>query len=359
MKFLTFFFLLFPTFAMALEVDEKLTVRILKTSESKKTVMLNRGTEDGLVEGDHAKMIVTAGIVARAVCVKVAPTRSVWSVYRLVNADFIVNDSVMSIKITPPVKITKDESQALVQEDTPVTAATGDVTNLGIPLADGAQDLTNPEEKLNQAELKALETESIPSSIVEKNLEVYGFLNISGMTANSKTNIGDQSFNNSQSFHHIGLGLEYYPLREREWYSHFSLIGEASIMKQDSQAYNGAGITNDLNEFGLGVNWHPTKLPSTANEFIPYLHTSYNLGTAHSTYTSGSNLGTKDLSASGSTNGFSIGGGYKFFTYKGYGARFLVDYYMRSEKYQQDDLSNTHNKKVGGPRLMFAVSYRF
>jgi len=46
--------------------------------------------------------------VARGVCVKVSPTRSVWSIYRLVNADFIVNDSVMTLKMTPPVKITKD-----------------------------------------------------------------------------------------------------------------------------------------------------------------------------------------------------------------------------------------------------------
>src|SRR6476469_843304 len=98
--------LLYSLSAFSLEVAEKLTVRILKTSESRKTVMLNRGTEDGLVEGDHARFLVTAGIVARAVCVKVAPTRSVWSIYRLVNADFLVNDSVMTIKITPPVKIT-------------------------------------------------------------------------------------------------------------------------------------------------------------------------------------------------------------------------------------------------------------
>ncbi len=71
--------LLVPFMAQALEVDEKLTVRILKTSESKKTIMINRGTEDGLVEGDHAKFIVTAGIVARAVSVRVSPTRSLLS----------------------------------------------------------------------------------------------------------------------------------------------------------------------------------------------------------------------------------------------------------------------------------------
>ena len=115
MKIFYLLLILISFSASALEVDEKLTVRILKTSESKKTIMINRGIEDGLAEGDHARFLVTAGIVARAVVVRVSPTRSVWSIYRLVNADFLVNDSVMTIKITPPVKVTKDESQMLVK----------------------------------------------------------------------------------------------------------------------------------------------------------------------------------------------------------------------------------------------------
>lgn len=358
MKHLVFLFLLLPALALALEVDEKLTIRIVKTSESKKTVMVNRGTEDGLVEGDHAKFIVTAGIVARGVVFKVSPTRSVWSIYRLVNADFIVNDSVMSLKITPPVKITKDETQALVREDTP-TNVTGDPAKLGIPLADGAQDLATSEDKMSQADLKALEENEVPASIVEKNAEVYGFLNISGLTANTKTDVGDQSFNNSQSYHHIGIGGEYYARKEREWYSKFSLLAEINLMKQDSQSYNGAGVTNDLTEFAFGTNWHPTKFPSLVNEFIPYIHLAIHIGTVKSTYKAGTNTGTPELDSSGSTSGFSVGGGYKFYSFKGFGARALLDYYMRTEKYKEDIFPNVHNKTVGGPRLMLALSYRF
>ena len=358
MKYFILLFLLIPSLAFALEVDEKLTVRVVKVSESKKTLMINRGTEDGLVEGDHAKFIVTAGIVARAVCVKVSPTRSVWSVYRLVNADFILNDSVMSIKITPPVKITKDETQAIVQEDTP-SAVTGDPVNLGIPLADGAQDVAAGSESLSSSDLKALEENNIPSSIVEKNTEIYGFLNISGLSSNTKTDIGDQAFNSSQSFYHIGLGGELYPQNEREWYSHFSVVGEFSIMRENSQGYNGAAVTNELNEFGFGTNWHPTKLPSLVNEFIPYLHLSFNIGTVKGTYKAGSNAGVLESAANGSTSGFSFGGGYKFYTFKGFGARMLVDYYMRSEKYKEDTAGDIFNKNVAGPRLMLAISYRF
>lgn len=360
MKALLLLTMLIPSLAFALEVDEKLTARIVKTSETKKTVMLNRGTEDGLVEGDHAKFIVTAGIVARGVLVRVSPTRSIWSIYRLVNADFITQDSVMSIKITPAVKITKDETQKLVQEDVPVQVS-GDPTQLGIPMADGAQDVNaTADANVSNADLKALEENNTPASIVEKNIEVYGFLNISGLTANTKADVGDDSFNSSHSFHHIGLGGEYYARREREWYSKFSVIGGVDLMRENAQAYNGAAVTTDLTEFSFGTNWHPTKLPSLANEFIPYLHVSAHIGTVKSTYKAGTNSDANpDMDSNGGTSGFSIGGGYKFYTFRGFGARFLLDYYMRQEKYKEDIKQLTMNRKVGGPRLMLGISYRF
>ena len=131
------------------------------------------------------------------------------------------------------------------------------------------------------------------------------------------------------------------------------------MMRENSQGYNGAGVTNELNEFGFGTNWHPTKLPSLVNEFIPFFHLTFNLGTVKGTYKAGSNAGVLDSAANGSTSGFSIGGGYKFYTFKGFGARMLVDYYMRSEKYKADTVGDIFNKKVAGPRLMLAISYRF
>lgn len=346
--------------SFALEVDEKLTVRILRTSETRKTVMINRGTEDGLVEGDHAKFIVTAGIVARGVVIKVSPTRSVWSIYRLVNADFIVNDSVMTIKISPAVKVTKDESQSLVQEDTPTRASVTDPTQLGIPLADGAQDI-NPDTQdgISKSDLDALENDE-PAKIPERNVEVFGIMNISGLTANSKTDSGADSFNNSQSYMHFGLGGELYPQKEREWYSHFSVQGMVNLMRQDSQAYNGAGVTNNLTEFAVGLNWHPTKLPSTVMAFIPYLHAELGMGSVKSTYKPGTNdPGGNEFDSNGSTQSFAAGFGYKFFTARGFSARAIVDYYMRTEKYKEDTSLNTMNKKVGGPRFMFGLGYRF
>jgi hypothetical protein len=361
MKIFLALLLILSTSAFALEVDEKLTVRVVRTSESRKTLMVNRGTEDGLVEGDHAKFIVTAGIVARAVCIRVSPSRSVWSVYRLVNADFIVNDAVMSMKITPAVKITKDESKSLVQEDTPTKVTAGDGAALGIPLADGAEDLDKATTLTDDVgDLKAV-SDAEPSIIPEKNVEFFGMLAISGLTANTKTDTGDKSFNNSQSFHHIGLGAEFYPRKEREWYSHWSLVGNFNVMKNANQSYNGSSSTNDVTEFEIGTNWHPTKLPSQTQMFIPYIHAGFNLGSVKSTYKPGDELSgsTTGKSANGGTQGFSVGFGYKFYTQSGFGARFLLDYYMRTERYKEDDAGVKFNKTVGGPRLMLGLGYRF
>ena len=361
--FLALLFLI-TNIAFALEVDEKLTVRLLKTSETRKTIMVNRGTEDGLVEGDHAKVIVTAGIVARGVCVKVSPSRSVWSIYRLVNADFIVNDAVMTIKISPPVKVTKDETQSIVQEDTPSKVTTGDAATLGIPLADGAQDLdanaAAAAAGTSEGDLKALE-DATPASIPEKNVEIFGMLNISGLAASTKTDSGNSSFNNSYSYHHIGLGGEFYAQREREWYSHWSLFGNLNVMRLNSQSYNGTGTTNDVTDFEFGTNWHPTKLPSVTMEFIPYLHVGFSVGSVKSTYTAGNELNgaSKELSASGMTQGFSAGFGYKYYTASGFGARVLLDYYLRSEAFKEDDAGNKFNRTVSGPRFMVGLGYRF
>lgn len=349
--------LVFSLQAFSLEVDEKLTVRVLKTSESRKTVMINRGTEDGLVEGDHARFLVTAGIVARGICIKVAPTRSVWSIYRLVNADFIVNDAVMTIKITPPVKITKDESQALVQEDTP-TKLPADPAAVGIPLAEGAQDIVADnvaEDGITDGDLRGLED----VTIVEKNFEAFTFMNISGLTSTTRTS-GSKTYSNSQANHHIGLGGELYSRREREWYSRFSLLGGVSFMRSNAQSYNAFSAENDVTEFMIGTNWHPGKMPSATYEFIPFVNLQANVGTIRSKATVVATGGNNEsISANGSTSGFSAGFGFKFYTREGFGARALLDYYIRNEKFKRDDEGFSFDRQTRGPRFMVGISYRW
>lgn len=358
MKILALFLALLPLASFALEVDEKLTVRIIRSSESRKTVMVNRGTEDGLVEGDHARFIVTAGIVARGMCVKISPTRSVWTLYRLVNADFIVNDAVMTMKITPPVKITKDETQSLVQEDVPTKAAT-DPATLGIPLAEGAQDISAEADLRDESDLREVEI----TTIVERNWEIIGTFNISGLSSNTKIDAGD-SYRTSYSSHHIGIGGEYYPQNERAWYSRFSLLANVNFMRNNSQSYSGESIQNDATEFGFGANWHPGSMPSSVLTFIPFFHLSFNFGSLRSSFEEGSKTSTAGsdsdgFETTGTSTGFAVGFGYKFYTSRGFGARAIVDYYARQEKYKEDDQRFQVDRSVAGPRFMVGLSYRW
>lgn len=352
MKFLLLCSLFLSFNIFALEVDEKLTVRVLKSTETRKTVMLNRGSEDGLVEGDHARFIVTAGIVARGVLVKVSPTRSIWSIYRLVNADFIVNDAVMTIKITPPVKITKDESQTIVEEDTP-TRPVGDPNQLGIPLADGAQDLGSAEPNMNIDDSEVMALEDV--TIVEKNVEVFTLLNISGLSGSTKSDVSESK--GAFSSHHIGIGAELYSQKERNWYSRFSLTGAFNVMRLSSQSYNGVNSNNDTSEFEFGVNWHPGTMPSQTNRFIPYVHLAGMIGSTKSL--ARDDAADTERSASGTTNGFSLGLGFKYYTRSGFGGRILFDYYQRGEKYKEDEAAQSFNRTVAGPRLLLGFSYRF
>ena len=132
---LTFGPLLFwSTSSFSLEMDEKLTVRVLSLSNSKKTMLVNRGLEDGLVVGDHAKFFLTTGVVARGVVVKASPSRSIWSMYRLVNPQEIESDKVINLKISTPVKLTEDPTKMLVEAHSEIEAGS---EVLAVPVARG------------------------------------------------------------------------------------------------------------------------------------------------------------------------------------------------------------------------------
>jgi hypothetical protein len=351
--------------AFALEVDEKLTMRILKLSDTRKTALVNRGTEDGLVEGDHAKFYVSAGVVARGVIIKISPSRSVWSLYRLVNADMIVTDAVMNIKITPPVKITQDESKMVIKEDTATQVSVGDPSNVGIPLADGANDL--PEgvdlkaaDAASRAELAALEKYG-PGNIREKNVELWSAVSISSLGSKSTADTaGADSFSGSEARTQFAIAMEYYPKDEKMWWSRFSPYGFVNIHNRAQMAFQGSKQEESATEFGGGINWHPWNMPSVVNDFIPFFGFSLAMGTAKSVYEpGGENPGAPAVEAQGSTMGYSFGGGFKFFTNKGWGARAILDYYMRGDKMKEEATGTTWTRNIAGPRLWVGLGYRW
>lgn len=105
--------LFFISHIFALELDSKVLSTIIKVSESKKTILVNKGSEQGIRKDLHGKLSLPSGIIARGVAVKVSPSRSVWSLYRIWKLDSIEKGIAVLIKVSKPVKLTSDESKSL------------------------------------------------------------------------------------------------------------------------------------------------------------------------------------------------------------------------------------------------------
>ena len=170
---------LFSTLSYALEIDEKLTARFLKVSGSRKTVLLNRGLEDGLVAGDHAKFFVTTGVIARGTVVKASPTRTIWSLYRIVDGTKVFTNKVVNIKISKPVKTTEDPSKALKPDFVPQ----------GVEVIAGDQNIVNESEmnelsQNEQVDLNDFKEGTIAdydmqrSFLDYRSLEVFGLIHL-------------------------------------------------------------------------------------------------------------------------------------------------------------------------------------
>lgn len=350
----------FPS-AHALEIDERLTLRIVKTSETKKTVLINRGKEDGLVKGDHAKFYLSVGVVARGVAIKISPGRSVWSLYRLVNADYIQNDQVMKLKITAPVKITKDESRSLVSDDTSSGIGTRDPRDLGIPLAAGAQDLDFEAQGGNRsgADFGDDGLNLLEESLVNRNREIFGALSYESRSSNTKSDNSNLDFSGSDASMLMDAGFEYYFSDESKWYSRLSLLGAFRMIRTSSLAYEGSELQENSSFFGGGFNWYPFTRPSNAYRFIPFGQVMYYMGSVSSNITSRSGEEfSGDLS--GSVSMISVGGGLKYYIHNGWGASAKLEYQSRVDSFSEEEGSGlSWQKASGGPRFVIALRYRF
>jgi hypothetical protein len=362
-KFFVLVCFLFSSVVFSLEIDERLTMRIVKVSESKKTFLINRGIEDGIVKGDHAKFFLTIGVVARGVVVKVSPTRSVWSLYRLVNADYIRDDQVMRLKITAPVKITKDESKMLVSDDTVSTVMGKDPRDLGIPLAEGADDETAADKIGLSGEMKELSSglDASVLSLRELNKEVYLSFHYSGSSFVTSPSTDDTEGKGSQSSMVLNTGFELYVTDYKKWYSRFSLVAALSLTRNGSSTYRGDVIQENITEFGGGVNWYPLTRPSKVYKFIPFGSFQILVGSVETSFTPSPEIASAAPAEvlNAGTFGYLFGGGVKYFTPKGYGAKVSLDYVIRGDSFAADTQQNKYVKTNAGPKITLGFLKRF
>jgi len=367
--------------ASALDIDEKLTLRFLKVSNTKKTVLINRGAEDGLVVGDHAKFFITSGIVARGVVEKVSPSRSIWSLYRIVAPEEITDNKVLNLKIASPVKITNDPTKSMADENT-----IEGQDKLTIPKSDAvvpedhSADKLNDEDKkeLDEMGLKEKEIEKasnksakakeaknnseveieklpMPASNISKTWDLYGSLALNALTGTEEGATGSNSTSVSSSMFDLTLGLEKYLFNTETFknVSAFAILNIKSMENGDS-----AKTTSNWLLYGGGLNYHFYNLPQSYNRLIGYATASFGMGTISVKEKTVVGNTATETPYEGTSNFFSLGIGAKYILSQDFGARAILDYYSSSESFNYDD-GSTSTRSLSGPRVQFGISYRF
>lgn len=382
---LTFIFFVLGQ-AFALEIDEKLTFRILSTSSSKKTVLMNRGLEDGLAVGDHAKFFLTTGVIARAVIVKASPSRSIWAIYRLVDDTQIVPDRVLNLKIASPVKVTEDSTKSLQEEKTGegtdqlAVPAEGD--EIGVEKKNSnlnqkeKEDLESMEDEMSSEEPKKEKKVEKPATTsssrirqsmdhdtdlvhtFDKSLEFWGTLGATNfMSTTIEVDGASESYGGGTNSIDVSLGGEKYFADKTRWYHRFSLVGMGHYFNQTVQVSESVRSTAKVFEYGFGINTHFGSDSFAYNKPIGFFSLLFGVGSASSS----TETDTASTSREGTAQFISIGPGIKYYLSNGFGARLLMDYYKRSEAYEADEVASTGamNKSVGGLRFQFGLSWRF
>ncbi|HLE12204.1 MAG: hypothetical protein A2504_13725 [Bdellovibrionales bacterium RIFOXYD12_FULL_39_22] len=350
LKVFVFFLVMLSAFQLlALEIDEKLTMRILRVSNSKKTILVNRGTEDGLLVGDHAKFFVTTGVVARGVLIKVAPSRSIWSVYRIVDDSEVKEDNVMSLKISSAVKLTSDATKMLTPEIPEVPGSDERYGHASITAGNlNADDKSEMEMIRGEGDFDIVGSGGISGRTLEFYFKLY-FPGLSASASGDSDYYGGASADSSSLF--FTVGLEKYFADKNSILHNFSTgifyhSAATTIKGVDSEDYYAAA------EFGVDLTWHFLEDPLAYKSMIPFLTLGMGVGT-----TTSPSATTNNNDKGGSF--FYYGGmGVKYFWENGFGVTAVADYYSRKESYSLTG-GLSYNVVFGGLRGLLGFSYRF
>ncbi len=320
-------------------------------------MLVNRGLEDGLAEGDHAKFYTTDdGVIARGVIVKVSPSRSVWSIYSLSKPDQVILERIVNLKISTPVKLTQDSTKMISSNDSPANSL--------VPLAPNAYD--DPSIELSDNEKKELSAMEQSGEVVvnsglfaKKDLEVWGMIHFTGL--GSTSSLGDQVSNSGDvSSLDISIGFEKYFIGMNNWLNNVSIHALFFNSAKNVQALEGSQSQVSAREIGLGANYHLFNSPNTFGKMIGHLTVTYGVGLVTDFITIKTlNSEETPKEFEGSSNFISIGFGVKYYAYNGFGLKLYLDYYQRGEFYVVENNDDDFTKNISGPRFQVGLSYRW
>lgn len=360
---------LFSASTKALEIDEKLTIRILDASASKKTVLINRGLEDGLVVGDHAKFFITQGVIARGVVVKASPTRSIWSVYRLISPQELNKGLVANIKISTSVKLTADSSKAIRALSVPA-GSMGEPNDIfpNKAMDKGLADTDEVKALMNEGDSQIQVVETAQNSPQAKrsalhSLEISALISVASLSGTYTDTANDGSFDASNSSMNFTGSIEKYFPTSTSFLKNFSLKLNASRLSQES----GFGVNNvvTLTDLGGGVSYYFGQGPHRSNALLYFADANFGIsnGTIEiqdNVDTNSSTNTTKSFEGTGTHMSFGVGA--KYLVGNQFGAIGKLDYYSNTTSYDVEGSNGditTDELAYSGPRVMFGLFYRF
>ncbi len=377
-----------PVFA--LEIDEKLTLRFLKVSNSKKTILINRGAEDGLVVGDHAKFFITSGVIARGLVEKVSPSRSIWSLYRVVDNNEIIEGKVLNLKIASPVKITNDPTKSMKDEEVAVASEkmslTEDSKNSDSSKALAPSDIKELEEmgikndepksrpnkdssKKTKESTDVSEFDQSSINISEKNWEIWSSINFNSLSGSySSYEIdGVKGNSNTESLSsnvELISGIERFFSGSNEFFDSVSINAFIYYKSSKNDVLSpDLKFTSSLLGFGGGARYHFYNLANQPNKII--LFGDVSIGSGSASISQGQVVTAISSTQSGTLKNsfFTFGLGAKYFLKNGFGVRVLADYFISNDTfditYSNSSKSLSAARTLSGPRIQTGFSYRF
>lgn len=359
----------------ALDIDEKLTLRFLKVSNSKKTVLINRGAEDGIVVGDHAKFFITSGIIARGMVEKVSPSRSIWSLYRVIEPNEIMDGKVLNLKIASPVKVTADPSKSLKDEDVPAgsdkmsleTSNESDkkidnedlkeLDEMGIKVDNSNKSKKDSNTKKNDDPIPTVDNKSSSDKAI-KTWEIWLSLSLSSLSGSYDSSAAVVSTETISKNMNYSIGVEKYLFEFGGIWKKFSLLGFIQNRSSESALVTKTQIKNNSSwfEYGAGVNFHFYNAPEMINTIIGFGGISFGTGSGSITE-KGTVTNDSEVTASGKNNFMAFGLGAKYFLSNSFGMRFIFDYFTSNESI--DFTGASLNRNLSGPRMQLGLSYKF
>lgn len=322
-------FLLFFVFnsiqLFPLEIDDKLTVKVLSLSETKKTVLMNRGLEDGLELNDHAKFFKNSGVIARGVIVKVSPTRSVWSLYRLSKPDVLKKNLFLGLKISDGLKLTVDPTKDV--HLTEVDSYKDETTDKKELMA------LEKDEKKTRVQMKVV---SMKKKLQSKNLwEIFGLFQFNNLSSEERGAHGETQFE---------IGVERYFKNQRNILKNFSVNAFFSSKSIDYTSLSNQTFNRSSFIYGGGIFYHFSSLRG----FTPFIGSSAGVGSIKE------KTGTSSV-RSGTSSFFSATTGVKIPILSRLGVKILGSYVARNDSL--GETPSVISREFSGFITQFGLSY--